>query len=260
MAIPTNDIALYNGDCIEVMSAGGGEIPDKSIDMILCDLPYGVLNKSNPGAKWDCVIPFEKLWEQYKRVIKDNGAIVLFGSGMFTADLMESQRKLWRYNLIWDKVLKTGFLNANRMPLRQHEDICVFYKKLPTYNPQMVKCEPHQRNHGKGSCGKQTNNCYGEYTVLPTVISDEKYPTSIISIPKQHDREGDLHPTQKPIELLEWLIRTYTNVGETVLDSCMGSGSTGVACVNTNRKFIGIELDEKYFKIAKERIFSMDCD
>ena len=225
--------------------------------MILCDLPYGVLNKSNPLAKWDCVIPFNELWDCYTRVIKNDGAIVLFGNGMFTADLMQSQRKFWRYNLIWDKVAKTGFLNANRMPLRQHEDICVFYKKLPTYNPQMVPCEPHKRNHSKGKMNKPgKNSCYGNYVEIPTVISDEKYPTSIISISKEHCTGKFFHPTQKPIELLEWLIKTYTNEGDTVLDNCMGSGSTGVACVNTNRKFIGIELDEKYFKIAKERILN----
>ena len=255
-----NNVTLYNGDCLEIMSRGG-VLDDKSIDMILCDLPYGVLNKSNPLAKWDCVIPFNELWDCYTRVIKNDGAIVLFGNGMFTADLMQSQRKFWRYNLIWDKVAKTGFLNANRMPLRQHEDICVFYKKLPTYNPQMTPCEPHKRNHSKGKMEKPgKNSCYGNYIEIPTVISDEKYPTSIISIPKEHCMGKFFHPTQKPVELLEWLINTYTNEGDTVLDNCMGSGSTGVACVNTNRKFIGIELDEKYFKIAKERIFSMDCD
>lgn len=251
-----NNVTLYNGDCLEIMSRGG-VLDDKSIDMILCDLPYGVLNKSNPLAKWDCVIPFNELWDCYARVIKNDGAIVLFGNGMFTADLMQSQRKFWRYNLIWDKVAKTGFLNANRMPLRQHEDICVFYKKLPTYNPQMTPCEPHKRNHSKGKMEKPgKNSCYGNYVEIPTVISDEKYPTSIISIPKEHCTGKFFHPTQKPVELLEWLINTYTNEGDTVLDNCMGSGSTGVACVNTNRKFIGIELDEKYFKIAKERIFN----
>ena len=251
-----NNVTLYNGYCLEIMSRGG-VLDDKSIDMILCDLPYGVLNKSNPLAKWDSVIPFSELWKQYTRVIKDNGAIVLFGNGMFTSDLMQSQKKLWRYNLIWDKVAKTGFLNANRMPLRQHEDICVFYKKLPVYHPQMVPCEPHKRNHSKGKLEKPyKNSCYGEYVEVPTVISDVKYPTSIISISKEHVNGRFFHPTQKPVELLEWLINTYTNKGDTVLDNCMGSGSTGVACVNTNRKFIGIELDEKYFKIAKERILN----
>ena len=251
-----NNVTLYNGDCLEIMSRGG-VLDDKSIDMILCDLPYGVLNKSNPLAKWDCVIPFNELWDCYTRVIKNDGAIVLFGNGMFTADLMQSQRKFWRYNLIWDKVAKTGFFNANRMPLRQHEDICIFYKKLPIYHPQMVPSKPHKRNHGKVSNNRQgKNSCYGEYVGTPTVIANENYPTSIIQVQKEQFNKGGFHPTQKPVELLEWLIKTYTNEGDTVLDNCMGSGSTGVACVNTNRKFIGIELDEKYFKIAKERILN----
>ena len=231
-----------------------GGLKDKTVDMILCDLPYGVLNKSNPGAKWDSVIPFEPLWEQYNRVIKDNGAIVLFASGMFTSNLMQSQKNLWRYNLVWDKVFKTGFLNANRMPLRQHEDICVFYKKLPTYNPQMTVGELHTRNHGRGSGGHQTNNCYGEYVSLPPEKSNELFPTSILTFSKQLSKNNYFHPTQKPIALLEYLIKTYTNEGDTVLDNCCGSGSTGVACVNTNRNFIGFELDEKYFEIAKQRI------
>lgn len=132
---------IHCGDCLELMP----QIADKSIDMILCDLPYGVLNEQSEGGKWDSIIPFQPLWEQYCRIIKDNGAIILFAQGMFTAQLMMSNPKMWRYNLVWDKVLKTGFLNANRMPLRQHEDICVFYKKLPTYNPQMEKCKPRQK-------------------------------------------------------------------------------------------------------------------
>ena len=148
-------------------------IPDKSVDMVLCDLPYGVLNKQNKNAKWDCQIDLSLLWKEYSRLIKDNGAILLFGSGMFTADLMKSNPKLWKYNLIWDKVAKTGFLNAKRMPLRQHEDIVVFYKKLPTYNPQMTKCEPHKRNHSKGNMLNPTkNSCYGNFVETPTIISD----------------------------------------------------------------------------------------
>lgn len=245
-----NNITLWNGDCLKLMS----NISDNSIDMILCDLPYGVLNKSNPNAKWDCVIPFDELWGQYLRIIKDNGAIVLFGSGMFTADLMESQRRIWRYNLIWDKISKTGFLNSKKMPLRQHEDICVFYKKLPTYNPQMIKDKPHKRNHGAMKRLEITNNCYGNWKEIPTEISDEYFPTSIISIGKDSFDRSSYHPTQKPVKLLEWLIKTYTNEGDIVLDNCCGSGSTGVACMNTNRRFIGMELDEKYLQIAKERL------
>ena len=242
---------LKQGDCLELMK----EIPTGSIDMILCDLPYGVLNKSNANAKWDSVIDFNALWMQYERIIKYNGAIILFASGMFTADLMHSNRKLWRYNLVWDKVLKTGFLNAKKMPLRQHEDICVFYKKLPTYNPQMIKCETHKRNHSKGNMKEpQKNSCYGNFVELPTIISDEKYPTSIIKVAKEHIIGNFYHPTQKPVALCEYLIRTYTNEGDVVLDSCMGSGTTCIGAIDTNRNYIGFELDENYFKIAEKRV------
>lgn len=246
-----SEVKLYKGDCLIEMQ----NIPDKSIDMILCDLPYGVLHKNNPNTQWDRKIPFDKLWELYNRVIKDNGAIVLFAQGMFTAELMMSNPKMWRYNLVWDKVAKNSFLNANKMPLRQHEDICVFYKKQPTYNPQMKKCEPHKRNHSKGSMVKQgKNSCYGNFVEVPTKITDEKYPTDIISISKEHKVGNFFHPTQKPVALLEYFIKTYSNEKETILDNTMGSGSTGVACVNTNRNFIGIELNEEYFAIAKKRI------
>lgn len=199
--------------------------------------------------------PLTNFGGQYNRVIKDNGAIVLFAQGMFTAELMMSNPKMWRYNLVWDKVAKSGFLNANRMPLRQHEDICIFYKKQPTYNPQMKKCEPHKRNHSKGNMVKQCkNSCYGNFVEVPTKITDEKYPTSIISISKEHKVGNFFHPTQKSVALLEYLIKTYSNEGETILDNTMGSGSTGVACVNTKRNFIGIELNEEYFAIAEKRI------
>lgn len=246
-----NNIQLIHGDCLVEMQ----KIPDKSIDMILCDLPYGVLHKNNPHAQWDRIIPFDKLWEQYERIIKDNGAIVLFAQGMFTAKLMMSNSKLWRYNLVWDKVAKNGFLNANRMPLRQHEDICVFYKQKTTYNPQMATCEPHKRNHSKGNMVKPNkNSCYGKFVEVPTKITDEKYPTSIITISKEHKTGYFFHPTQKPVALLEYLIRTYTNEKDTILDNTMGSGSTMVACINTNRNGIGIELNEDYFKIAQNRV------
>ena len=245
-----SNTTLWQGDCLELMK----DIPDGSVDMILCDLPYGVLNKSNQNAKWDSVIPFEDLWKEYLRIIKDNGAIVLFGSGMFTANLMISNSKLWRYNLVWKKGDRTsGFLNAKKMPLRNHEDICVFYKNLPVYNPQMEKCEPHKRNHSKGNMlNPQANNCYGNFVEVPTIISDEKYPKSVINIQPEH--KEFYHPTQKPVELFEWLIKTYTNEGEIVLDNCMGSGTTAIACINTNRNYIGFELSEEYCKIAEERI------
>lgn len=243
------DIKLWHGDCLELMK----NIPDKSVDAVICDLPYEVLNKGNKHAQWDKMIPLDKLWEQYNRVIKDNGAIILFGQGMFTAQLMVSNPKMWRYNLIWQKGGRcSGFLNAKKMPLREHEDIMIFYKQLPTYNPQMVKCNPEQRNHSRGKQEKDaTNRCYGNFHKTKDIILDEKYPKSILNFKRPHPQ---IHPTEKPVLLIEWLIKTYTNNGEVVLDNTMGSGTTGVACVNTGRKFIGIELDDNYFKIALKRI------
>ena len=243
-----NPDLFFKGDCLEVMKT----IANESVDMILCDLPYGVLNKSNKDAKWDSVIPFDKLWEQYERIIKPNGAIVLFGSGMFTAKLMMSNPKLWKYNLVWQKGGRvTGFLNSKKMPLREHEDIVVFYKKQPTYNPQMVYC-PESRNHSRGKQEKeQTNRCYGQIHKVEDIITDYKYPRSVLNFAKPHPA---VHPTQKPVKLCEWLIKTYTNEGETVLDNCMGSGTTGVAAKRTGRRFIGIENDEKYYTMAIERI------
>ena len=237
---------LYKGDCLEIMPS----IPDKSIDMILCDLPYGTTQN-----KADKRLPFAPLWKQYKRIIKDNGCIVLFAQGEFYIDLVQSNRKWFRYDMVWDKVLTTGFLNAKRMPLRRHEQIVVFYKKLPTYNPQFTQGKPL---HGKGTAykGKELkNNNYGKFNALEDTRkgTTEKYPTSILQFAKSHPSVAK-HITEKPIALLECLIKTYTNESETVLDNCMGSGSTGIACVNTNRNFIGIELDDKNFENARERI------
>lgn len=248
-------VELIHGDCLVEMK----NIPDKSIDMILCDLPYEVLNKGNKSASWDRLLPFDQLWEQYNRIIKDNGAIILFAQGMFTAQLMMSNPNMWRYNLIWDKILTSGFLNAKRMPLRSHEDILVFYKSLPTYNPQMTIGEPL---HSKGISYKDkelTNNCYGDMKGTDDLRkgSTEKYPKSIIRFQKPHPSCA-VHPTQKSEELCEYLIKTYTNEGETVLDNCMGSGTTGVAAIKTNRSFIGIELDDEYFNIAEERILNVN--
>lgn len=225
--------------------------------MILCDLPYGVLNKSNKSTKWDSQIPFDPLWTEYKRVIRDDGAIVLFAQGMFTAKLIMSNPKMWRYNLVWKKGGRcSGFLNAKRQPLRNHEDIVVFAKKQTIYNPQMRKCEPHQRNHSRGKLiNKGTNRCYGEFKDMPTVVSDEKYPLSVLDFKQDFP---PIHPTQKPVELCEYLIKTYTDEGMVVLDNCMGSGSTCVAAINTGRKYIGFELDDTYFKVAKERIESTE--
>jgi DNA modification methylase len=240
-------ITIKQGDCLELM----GEIPDRTIDLILCDLPYGVLNKSNDGAKWDSVIPFDELWEQYKRIIKDDGNIVLFGSGLFTAKLMLSNEQMWRYNLIWKKGNRcSGFLNANRQPLRNHEDICVFYKQLGVYNPQFVRGAV---NHSKGNIDLfNMQNCYGEFKQVESRLSEEKFPISILDFDKEHPQK--YHPTQKPVALLEYLIKTYSNEGDTVLDNCMGSGSTGVACLKTNRKFIGYEMDDNHFATAQERL------
>lgn len=274
---------IYNMDCLDGMK----DIPDGSVDAVICDLPYGVLHKDNPHVQWDNIIPFEPLWEQYERVTKDNAAIVLFAQGMFTAQLMMSNPKSWRYNLIWDKQRVTGFLNARRMPMRCHEDICVFYKTLPVYNPQMEKCAPYQRNHSRGKQdGEQTNRCYGVFGKAEDNITDEKYPrsivttygrdyegrtyesvprvestvpegyklpTSIIGIKKEHESTV-LHPTQKPVNLIRYLIRTYTNECGVILDNCMGSGTTAIACLKENRHFIGFELNEDYHKIACERV------
>lgn len=240
-------VQLYEGNCLEVMKT----LKDKSVDMILCDLPYGTTKN-----KWDVIIPFNELWEQYERVIKDNGAIVLFAQDKFSAELMLSNRALHRYNLIWEKDRPTGFLNASRMPLRSHEDICVFYKKLPTYNPQFWEGEPL---HGMGNKFKKIktgNSNYGKYNsqANPTAQragDTRKHPRSVLKFAKPHP---PIHPTQKPVDLLEWLIKTYTNEGETVLDNCMGSGSTGLACIRVNRCFIGIELNSSYYELAKNRI------
>lgn len=239
---------LLHGDCLELMK----DIPDKSINMILCDLPYGQTQRN----KWDTVIPFEPLWEQYKRIIKDNGAIILFANGMFTAELMLNNKSMWKYNLIWEKTQPTGFLNAKKMPLRNHEDICVFYNKPPVYNPQKTTGHARKVSKAEHKVGCKNTTDYGEHG-LTTYDSTERYPKSVWKFAKDIQKSA-LHPTQKPVALLEELIKTYTNENDLVLDNCMGSGSTGVAALNLNRNFIGMELDEKYFEIAKNRIESLN--
>jgi site-specific DNA-methyltransferase (adenine-specific) len=220
------------------------DIKDKSIDMILCDLPYGTTI-----CKWDVVIPFDLLWEQYERIIKDNGVILLFGTEPFSSKLRCSNLKIYKYDWIWYKSRAFNFFNAKKQPLKYHEIISVFYKKQPQYYPIMRKGEKNHRTKPITRKSNLLNNISkGEINT-----SDMKYPKSIIEI-KSTDSTKNLHPTQKPVELLEYLIKTYTMENEIVLDNCMGSGSTGVACINTNRKFIGIEKDERYFEIAKERI------
>ena len=231
---------LKQGDCLELMK----DIDDKSIDMILCDLPYGMTN-----CKWDSVIPFTPLWEQYKRVVKDNAAIVLFSIQPFTTKLIQSNLKHYRYNWYWKKNNATGGQFAKVQPMRCIEDICVFYKHKPTYNPQgLIKLNEPKIHKAKQSNIYQfrSNNSTQEYTNYPKHLLEFKNEVS--------SNRNRLHPTQKPVKLLEYLIRTYTNENETVLDNCMGSGSTGVACVNTNRKFIGYEVDSDYFNIAQNRI------
>jgi site-specific DNA-methyltransferase (adenine-specific) len=231
-------------DCLEGMKL----IDDKSIDMILCDLPYGTT-----ACKWDTVIPFEPLWEQYERVIKDNGAIVLFGQEPFSSNLRSSNFKLYRYDWIWEKDNHTNFLNIKKQPAKRHELISVFYKKQPTYNPQMWE---GKENHSVGNqIGKMVEREYlgGKFALKETQKSNLKYPISILRF-KGEGRGKAVHPTQKPVALCEYLIKTYTDEDEVVLDNCIGSGTTAIACINTNRNYIGFELSEEYCKIAEKRI------
>ena len=230
---------LMQGDCLERMK----EIPDGSVDMVLTDPPYGTT-----ACKWDSIIPFEPMWEQLKRVIKPNGAIVLFGSEPFSSALRMSNIKNYKYDWVWVKESGTGFLNSRKQPLRNNEQVLVFYKKQALYRPQMRKgFKPYKIKRD----GRSNSDNYGDQVSCTTVSNGDRYPLNTLTFPRDKSRQ---HPTQKPVALMEYLIKTYTNEGETVLDFTMGSGTTGVACVNTNRKFIGIELDEIYFSIAKERV------
>lgn len=239
---------IYNEDCL----IGMQRIPDKSIDMILCDLPYGTT-----ACKWDVVIPFEPLWKQYERIIKDNGAIVLTASQPFTSALVMSNPVMFKYEWIWEKQLGSGFLDANKKPLKKHENVLIFYKRQPTYNPikeVAKKLRSIKKNSGKG------NAVYGKYKSMSWQDDGTRYPSSIIEV--THDKSRFItnkeiqnrHNTQKPVALFEYLIKTYTNEGETVLDNCMGSGTTAIACIKLNRNYIGFETDEKYFKIMQKRI------
>ena len=249
MKIEPNNI--YLGDCLELMKY----IPDKSIDMILCDLPYGTT-----ACKWDTIIPFEPLWEQYERVIKDNGAIVLTASQPFTSALVMSNPKLFKYEIIWEKDKASNFMLAKRQIQKYHENVLVFYKNQCTYNP--IKWDAGKVSNIGGSAPKLKKGGItgdaeiGKYNPKTTL----RYPKSILKFntPKANDKLNKcLHPTQKPVDLMEYLIKTYTQEDDTVLDNCMGSGSTIVACINTNRKYIGIEKELKYFEIAKKRIESI---
>lgn len=239
-----NAYELHLGDCLQVMKT----LEPNSVDLILCDLPYGTT-----ACKWDSVIPFEPLWEQYRRVTKPNSAIVLTASQPFTSTLIASNLKDFRYCWVWDKVNKyTGALNANRMPLKRHEDIAVFYQKPPTYNKQWREGKPYlaTRTNGHG-----THTQYGNGEERRFTENDGRHnPCSVLQIPADNKKELGHHPTQKPVELMEYLIKTYTDKGQLVLDNTMGSGTTGVAAMNTGRRFIGIEQDPTYFDIAKKRI------
>ena len=283
-------IKLYNGDCLEVMK----EIPSKSVDMILCDLPYQVTKN-----KWDTIIPMndyiiandeslekdefylkqflkglskkeidkiwkenkqEGLWSHYNRVVKDNGAILLFGQDIFSAQLINSNLKMYKYKWFWKKDRPSGFLNAKKMPLKDVEEILVFYKKCPIYNPQFWEGIPLHGMGTKYKEGNLGNNNYGKFAshTNPSANREgdtKKYPRQVLEFKRPHP---PIFPTQKPVDLCEYLIKTYTNEGDLVLDNCMGSGSTGVACKNLNRRFIGIELNSKTFNLAKDRIEGVD--
>ena len=234
-------LKLLHGDCLELMK----DIPDASIDAIITDPPYGTT-----ACKWDAAIPFEPMWEELKRVVKNNGVIVLFGSQPFTSALVMSNPKMFKYQWIWEKSKASGYLNSKKRPMVSHEDIAIFCKSTPIYYPQMTKGDPYN----KGTALRNTN-VYGNQKIT-TVKNDEglRYPRSVQYF-KTAESEGKVyHPTQKPLILMEYLVKTYTQENNTVLDFTMGSGTTGIACKNLNRNFIGIELDSKYFAIAESRI------
>ena len=242
-SISTNRSSEHLGDCLELMK----DITSGSIDMILCDLPYGTTQ-----CKWDVIIPFDKLWEQYHRITKPNAAIVLFSTQPFTTALISSNMKYFRYSLIWDKIRAAGFLNANRMPLKQHEDINVFYKAQPTYNPQKYIDKPYDKTKYNGN--KLDKNVLGAYTSKNSKNEGERFHKSILTFSQNWRRQDQIHPTQKPVDLLRWLIRAYTNESELVLDNTAGSGSTAVACLEENRQFIVMEKEQKYYDIILKRV------
>ena len=232
---------IIKGDCLEVMK----DIPDGSIDMVLCDLPYGTTN-----CKWDSILPLDKLWEHYNRVTKKNGAIVLTAAQPFTSVLISSNLKNFKYTWVWEKSKATGYLNAKRMPMRSHEDVCVFYRKPPLYNPQMWQSTPYN----KGKAHRPTDVYGSQVATLVKNDTGLRYPRSVQYF-KTAESEGKVHhPTQKPLALFEYLMKTYTNEGDVVLDNCLGAGTTAIAAIRNNRKYIGIELDEKYYNISCERV------
>lgn len=236
---------LFEGDCLKYLK----QFPDNSIDMVLCDLPYGTTQN-----KWDSVISLSKLWKEYERVVKDNGAIVLTSQGLFTAQLMMSNPKMFKYKWIWEKSKPTNFLNAKKQPLRKYEDVCVFYKKQPTYNPQMTKGEPYN----KGVRKNQLSGSYGDFQPVHVYSDGSRYPTDIIYF-KTAESEGKvIHPTQKPIELGRYFIRTYSNPGDLILDNTFGSGSFLVAALLEGRNFVGIEKNKNVELFKKSDIDFID--
>ena len=232
---------IYNEDCLEGMK----RIPDGSVDCVICDLPYGTTQN-----KWDSVIPLGELWQQYRRIVKDDGAIVLTSQGMFTAELIVSNPKMFRYKWIWEKSKSTNFLNAKKQPLRKHEDVCVFYRRQPVYHPQMIDGEPYD----KGIRKNQMSGSYGDFQPVHVHSDGKRYPTDIIYF-KTAESEGKVfHPTQKPVALIRYLIRTYSNEGDTILDNCSGSGTTAISCIKEKRNFICFEKDKTYWKKSVERV------
>ena len=236
-----DDIQIFNGDCLEVMN----EIPDGSVDLVLCDLPFG-----STSCAWDEIIPFPDMWEQYDRLLMKKGNVVLFGTGLFAYKLALSNEKRFRYELIWKKSKCGSPFTAKYMPMKKHENILVFGESAAYYEPQMEKGTPY---HRKWTPNKNNNLKFG---INGTEHSNDgtRYPSTVLDFPQKWRRQDQVHPTQKPVELMEWLVKSYCPKGGIVLDNCMGSGTVGVACVNTDRRFIGIELEEKYFQIAKKRI------
>lgn len=239
-----NNIKLWHGDCLELMK----EVPNCSVDMILCDLPYGTT-----ACKWDANIPFVPLWEHYQKVIKDTGVIILFSKQPFTTDLINSNRNWYRYSWLWIKNIANGYLNAKIMPLQVYEELCVFYKRKPKYNPQIEYGFERKTSRASTKRKCKAAEVYNKAICVKDYDSTARYPINVLYF-ESDKHKNCLHPTQKPLALLEYLLNTYTDKGDLVLDNCMGSGTSGVACKIWGRKFIGMELEQKYFDIAKRRI------
>lgn len=242
----TGNGKLYHACCLDFMPS----IPDLSTDMILCDMPYG-----NTHLPWDKKLSLEDVWAEYRRIIKNNGAIVLLAQQPFATDVINCARDIFRYELIWEKTMPVGFLNAKRMPMRAHENILVFYKALPVYNPQKTKGAPYNRE--KTRLHQQKRGGQSVYGIAETyegkqINHGDRYPRSVLTF--SNSNHGSKHHTQKPLSLFDWLVRTYTNKGDCVLDNCMGSGTTALACENTDRSWLGIEIEERYCEVAKKRL------